>query len=363
MKIAVYAISKNEEHFVKRFCESCTDADMVIICDTGSTDNTAQVARDCGAIVHDIRVKPWRFDIARNIALGLVPEDVDICVSIDLDEVMVPGWRKIVEDAWEKDTTRLSYLYDWSNNLIFNTSKIHSRFGFVWNYPCHEYVESDPRAPEKYAFTTELLVKHYPDPTKSRGNYMQLLECAVKEDPYCQRNAFYYARELNFNSRWVEAEQAWKKCLSWAERYTDYEQDYIRRKLAQCLEGQDRLSEAHKQYREASAVYPHGRDAWVDLADFCHKQGLWVECQYAARQALFINNRTTLYTNDPVSWGPKPYDLAALSSYYIGDFKQAMEYGAKAIELDPNDKRLQDNLDFYRKALQPEQTDTIKLFS
>ena len=40
MKIAVYAISKNEEQFVKRFCESAKDADLILIADTGSTDNT-----------------------------------------------------------------------------------------------------------------------------------------------------------------------------------------------------------------------------------------------------------------------------------------------------------------------------------
>ena len=45
MKIAVYAISKNEEQFVKRFCESAKDADLILIPDTGSTDNTVIEAR------------------------------------------------------------------------------------------------------------------------------------------------------------------------------------------------------------------------------------------------------------------------------------------------------------------------------
>ena len=46
MKIAVYAISKNESHFVKRFCDSAKDADFILIADTGSTDNTVEVARE-----------------------------------------------------------------------------------------------------------------------------------------------------------------------------------------------------------------------------------------------------------------------------------------------------------------------------
>lgn len=362
MKIAVYAISKNESHFVKRFYDSCKEADYVIICDTGSTDDTVEVAKSCGIIVHDIRIKPWRFDIARNVALGMVPEDADICVSIDLDEVMTPGWREEVERCWEPDTTRLSYLYDWSNGLQFTTSKIHHRWGHIWNYPCHEYVEADGRTQEKYAFTSKLLVQHFPDPTKSRSNYMELLECAVKEDPHCQRNAFYYARELTFNARWVEAEEAWKKCMGWSDRYTDYELDFMRRKLAQCYEGQKRLGDAHRVLREATAAYPQARDSWVELADFSHKQNLWVECQYAAKQALFITTRNVVYTADPASWGPRPYDLAALSSYYLGQYELAIQYGAQALELAPEDQRLKANMEFYRKAIEPQLADTIKLF-
>ena len=42
MKIAVYAISKNEEQFVKTFCESSKLADYIMIADTGSTDGTVE---------------------------------------------------------------------------------------------------------------------------------------------------------------------------------------------------------------------------------------------------------------------------------------------------------------------------------
>ena len=56
MKIAVYAISKNEEKFVERFCDSAKNADVILIADTGSTDNTVSLATNCGATVHEILV-------------------------------------------------------------------------------------------------------------------------------------------------------------------------------------------------------------------------------------------------------------------------------------------------------------------
>ena len=42
MKIAVYAICKNEHHNVKAFLESAQEADYVVVTDTGSEDQTPQ---------------------------------------------------------------------------------------------------------------------------------------------------------------------------------------------------------------------------------------------------------------------------------------------------------------------------------
>jgi len=56
LKIAVYAISKNEEQFVQRFCDSAKDADLILIADTGSTDNTVELALQNGVKVYDITI-------------------------------------------------------------------------------------------------------------------------------------------------------------------------------------------------------------------------------------------------------------------------------------------------------------------
>ena len=55
----------------------------------------------------------WLARVARNLSLELVPADADVCLSIDLDEVLVPGWRAIVERAWTPGTTHLTYRYAW----------------------------------------------------------------------------------------------------------------------------------------------------------------------------------------------------------------------------------------------------------
>ena len=231
MKIAVYAISKNEEQFVQRFCDSAQDADLILIADTGSTDKTVEKALECGAKVYDICISPWRFDKARDAALSLIPRDFDVCISLDLDEVLEPGWREEIERVWTEQTTRLRYKFDWGCGISFFYEKIHHRHGYHWHHPVHEYPRPDNRIQEVYAHTDMLLVSHHPDPTKSRGQYMPLLELAVKEDPHCPRNAFYHARELTFYDRWEEAVKALNSYLAMPEATWANERCYAMRLL------------------------------------------------------------------------------------------------------------------------------------
>ena len=86
-KVCVYAISKNEEQFIERWYNSVKEADEIYVLDTGSTDNTRKKLKKLGAHVKKKIIKPWRFDVARNESLKMVPNDADICICTDLDDV------------------------------------------------------------------------------------------------------------------------------------------------------------------------------------------------------------------------------------------------------------------------------------
>jgi len=351
MKIAVYAISKNEEQFVKRFCDSAKDADLIIIGDTGSTDNTVALAKECGAVVPRIYITPWRFDKAREAVLALIPPDIDICISLDLDEILEDGWREEILRVWDKDTTRLRYKFDWGCGISFYYEKIHARHGYFWAHSCHEYPRPDPRIQEVYAHTDKLLVSHHPDPTKSRGQYLDLLKVSVTEDPRCPRNAFYHARELTFYCRWEEAIGALNRYLEMPEATWENERCYAMRLLGKSYEETGSDSDALKWYRLACAEAPSTREPWVDLSMFCYRRSMWQESLFCATQALSIVDRALVYTCDPSVWTEKPYDLASVAAWRLGHKEMAIEYCQKAIQFNPSDVRLIQNLESMQKEM------------
>lgn len=346
MKIAVYAISKNEEQFVERFCNSAKDADLILIADTGSTDNTVKLAKKHGAVVYDIAITPWRFDKARDAALALIPKDYDVCISLDLDEELQDGWREEIERVWQENTTRLRYKFDWGQGIAFYYEKIHHRHGYHWHHPCHEYPVADKRITEVWAQSDMLMVVHKPDPTKSRGQYLDLLLLAVTEDPRCPRNAFYYARELTFYSKWLDAVVALNKYLDMPEATWQNERCYAMRLLGKCYDqlGQNGIDWLKKACNEA----PNTREPWVELAQSYYQKKMWQECYNSAKRSLDIKDKALVYTMNPAVWGAEPHDLIAISAYHLGLKDDAIEHGQLAVNFEPNDERLKRNLEYYK---------------
>lgn len=344
--IVVYTITKNEEKFIARYCEAAQDADEIVIIDTGSTDATVEIAEKCGATVHRISISPWRFDTARSASLALLRSDVDVCVAADADEVLEPGWREEIERVWMDGTTRLRYLYDWGSGVRFMIDKIHARHGYIWKHPCHERLVRDGRSPEKIASTEKLMISHLPDPGKPRGHYLELLKLGVEEDPNCAINAFYYGREFTFWSKHSEAILELKRFLNMPTAIWDAERACAMRLLGHAYEALDKLDEAVRWFIKATEQAPGRRESWFALAETYYRRSALDKCFAAAVTCLSIPVSPDWLT-DVRANGALPYDYAAISAWRIGKRSEAIEYGRKAADLEPENPRLAKNLKWY----------------
>ena len=358
MIVCVYAICKNESKFVDRWMDSMREADSVYVLDTGSADDTAALLRARGAQVTVETISPWRFDTARNRSLELVPDDADICVCTDIDEYFHPGWRRLLEEAWKPGTTRAAYRYTWNFNpdgsegYVFWTEKAHSRHGYVWTHPVHEVLSWVGEGQEGGKVYVEgMQLDHRADNSKSRSQYLPLLEQSVLEDPDDDRNMHYLGREYYFHSMWDEAIITLKRHLLLPKATWRDERCASMRYIARCYAAKGDMGEAKRWLIRAVAEAPHLREPYLELAERMYEERNWDAVAALCRDALEITERPRTYICEAEAWGSMPWDLLSVGLYYTGRPSEAVDAAKTAQKLSPKDERIARNIEIMQESL------------
>lgn len=354
MKIVVYAIAKNETKFAARFMASAAEADQVVVLDTGSTDSTVRKLRKLGARVFESKLKEFRFDHARTEALSHVPEDTDVFVVMDLDEVINKGWRKKLEEQWEPGTVRGQVVFNWSFNhdgspaVQFMQDRVHGR-GFKWKYAAHE-VLTGPEG--KSVMLDGVVFNHHPDPNKSRGQYLSLLEIDVQENPRDRRCLHYLGREYMYAGRHQDSIKMLERYLACKDAAWDQERCASRRFIARGYAGLGNFPEALRQCWAAIVEAPHMREPYMDMADIAYRMKDWETVRYMCMRALAIDTKVVGYPSEAVAWNERPFDLLAVACGQLGRLREGYPFAKAAAEFNPGDPRLALNVDWFEKALQ-----------
>ena len=354
-KICVYAISKNEEKFVDRWMNSVGSADGVYVLDTGSTDKTVEKLKERGAIVKEEVIEPWRFDVARNKSLDMVPTDADICICIDIDEVLEDNWREKLERIWTKDLTRLRYNFIWSFDnygnpaVNFYSEKIHARKGYKWTHPVHEVLAYD--GVEKTLTTDDFTIKHYPDSSKSRGSYLPLLELSVKENPEDDRNMHYLGREYMYYGKYNESIDTLIKHLKLKNATWKDERSASMRFIARNYKHLGRIDEARLWLLKAKEETPYLREPYVESGILEYEYENYKEAIKDLEIALKIEKPYKSYINEPFCYDSTVYDILSICKFNVGNITESLYYVDKALEKDPNNERIKNNKILIEKAL------------
>ncbi len=341
MRIGIYSPAKNELKHVQAWWESCKNADIICVADTGSTDGTVEKMQELGVQVTNVRILPFRFDYAFNVAMALLPENIDICIRLDIDERLQPGWREALEAAWTPSTNRLRYTYVWNwtadgkPGLTWLGDRIHARSGFIWQGATHEGLCY--RGSNEVQTTCEnVKIYHYAD-AKNKKNDLSLLLEAVKEYPMDSRIKAYLGREYMYQNQFDKATEIYKEFLgmSW---------DKAERQQAMCNLAKTDPKNKVFWLKLATIDVPTHREPWVNLAQHYYETQNWQKCLEAAKNALAITNNPKDYTCTNDAWGWQPFDLASIATWNLKMYKESFEYANKALEHAPNDKRLQNNV-------------------
>lgn len=252
MKICVNAICKNELKNLEEWLNSFSAADYIAILDTGSTDGTwerlQELAKESSKlIVKQEIIKPFHFDVARNTALKLVPQDADFILCADFDERINQGWvdafNHISEESniykiYRRDVTpEYIGVYCAMNRVLRNNGQtrwwypVHETLGdfeenATWNHPCLDiYMEHyEDNDPNKWQWYNDLLAEKMLKYPRARVGALQNLAYQNQLLTNYQLSWKYMqeAREL-FENTPEKIRQEWDWHIDWVlsqwERY------------------------------------------------------------------------------------------------------------------------------------------------
>ncbi len=362
MKICVYAICKNESQFVERWLNSMSEADYIVVLDTGSTDDTYKKlkADKRVTIARKQIIKPWRFDVARNESMKLVPEDADILVCTDLDEVFEPGWATILRENWESDVNRAFYTFAWGHNEIgeptdiFKYGKIHDRH-YHWVFPVHEVIELiDPAFKEQETtidFKQDIFLHHYPDKTKERKYYKDLLELSVKENPDNAHVRMLYARELVIQKDLEGSLKEFLKVLEMPD-VNNRRQVLLNSLLQVALIYEDlkNYDEGIWYCQEFIKEDPTFREPYLIMAEMYCNMNMPTLAEGCIEMAKKYSYRHYSWVERATTWTNLLEDIESVCQFKLGNYKEAYHLGKEALSHAPSDARLLENVNEFAAA-------------
>lgn len=331
LKIAVYAIAKDEQSNVAGFMQSCEGADCIYV-GVNEGDTTGNLVEKFGGKVVWIGDVPFRFDQYRNMVLRELPHDIDVCVSLDLDERLEQGWRKKIEAAWKPTTTRLNYWLQWSDDRRFYYDRIHARANYQWKHANHECVVAINGLVESVA-TCDLAVYHHRDAEKDRSKNLRLLELAVAEEPTNARMLWYLGREYFYLEDYDNTIKTLKAYLAhgtWSEERC-WACIYIAKSM------QDEFDQ-EAYLHMAVAESPWLRDPYYELSFMQHARGQLKRALDTINRALKIHTGRGSFFDNNGSYTAKPYILKAKICEDLGDSKGADEAYKKALRIEHDNK-------------------------
>ena len=206
-------------------------------------------------------------------------------------------------------------------------------------------------APEIWANAPDIQLNHYPDPAKSRGQYLSLLELSHKENPQDITTTFWLGREYMYRGQYDTAIKTMQDHLAMPGGW-DMERCASMRYIARCLQAKGDVSGAKAWLYRAIAECPTAREPYADMARLGYATSDWQLTWYMAEAALRITEKPASYLVEGSSWDYSPYDLGAIACYRIGLYERSKQLAEAACALSPGDARLKNNLILIEEKLQ-----------
>ncbi len=247
--LSLCMICKNEEAVLGRVLGAASSfCDELIVVDTGSTDNTVELAKSYGAKVYDFA---WVDDFAAARNYSFSKATGDWILWLDADDVLTSEALECFKamkarlDTLEADVIMTPYAY---GELALQRERVLRRsLNPVWQGRIHECI---PTSDERIIIAPELVVTHAPTDAhevRKEGRNLQIFKQYIDIQTASIHELNLYGSELHKAGESEEAVKAFRRYLEiypkdkrdvFDEKYTTYV------KLAEALRALGRLEES-----------------------------------------------------------------------------------------------------------------------
>jgi len=357
MRFSVVLIARNEAKTLPRLLSSLKDfsekGGEIILVDTGSTDDTANVARAFGCKVEEVgdRFKQvltnehvdkinnhfvvedeetilkygdslFDFASARNYAASLASNDMvampdcdELYTKLDLDKI-----EEVIISGAEQLEYNFVFSHDQFGNeaIKFMHSKFYNRTKLQWKGIVHEVLSGE--AKRQYLDESIIKLEHYQNHETNRTGYLKGLALDCFLNPTNDRNSHYFARELLWVNRPKSAIKELKRHISMNAWQPERAQSMVY------------LGDAYKQlgseecvdwYLKSFITESGRREPLMRLCQYYFEKNDPQKVASFAKAALEIPI-SNFYANNADDYADKPHAFLHWSLYCLGRRDEAL---------------------------------------
>lgn len=293
MKISATLIVKNESSCLDRCLSSLRGVDELIVCDTGSTDNTVEIAKKYTDNVFTDFVWCDSFAKARNHAL--MKATGDWILIVDADEFLVNTMEEVRAAAIDADKRGLKTVSckvkSEKQGQIHPFPRLFKRHPDVyWKGDIHNYLSVSENNHQDITIVYGYSEAHKLDPDRA----FRILKKVVEENPGCIREKYYLAREFWYRRLYEDAYNWYEEYLKVATWLPEKADGTLM--AARCLWHMRKGNEARAKCLQAINLNPDFKEAFLLMAEMHYEpnRSKWLNLAEHAtnKDVLFIRTTT-----------------------------------------------------------------------
>ncbi len=380
-KFSVALIAKNEALTLPRLIGSLKEFQErggdIWVLDTGSTDNTVQVAKELGCNVESVGDRfriyinedfsskinskfivdsefpvvstgdsLFDFASARNY-ISTFP-DCDMIATPDCDEIYtkldIDKIDKAIEDGIEQLEYNFVFSHDYLGNPVikFRHCKFYNRRKMKWRGIIHEILTGT--ALKQFFEEDVIKLEHYQNEKTNRSGYIKGLAVDCFNNPDNDRNSHYFAREMYYLGRYNSAIKEFKNHISMGKWGTEASQSMLY--VGDCYKKLGDTDEMLKWYSKSFEKEAR-REPLMRIAEYYVSRGKQRQAIAYAEAALTIT-QLPFYSNHQPYYEHGPHELLYIAYWHAGNKEKSKEHYYKALAFMPNNPKFISDGQFYR---------------